>query len=94
MGLSFASGAESALEEAYRRWSGLVFTVALRTLGNRSDAEDVVQETFLRAYREIGRFESRAHLSSWLYRITLNLCRDWMRRERRAPVPVQTVDAV
>jgi RNA polymerase sigma-70 factor (ECF subfamily) len=51
---------------------------------------DVAQETFLRAFRALGGFKGQAKFSSWLYRITLNLCRDWIRRERRsniAPVP-------
>src|SRR6185437_1849216 len=50
------------------------------------DARDVCQETFLRAYRALGGFKGQAKFSSWLYRIALNLCRDWIRRERRTPV--------
>ena len=52
------------------------------------------QETFLRAYRALSGFRGQAKFSSWLYRIALNLCRDWMRRERRAPVvqPPEDVD--
>jgi RNA polymerase sigma-70 factor (ECF subfamily) len=45
-----------------------------------------VQDAFLRAYRGLKGFKGEAKFSSWLYRITLNLCRDWMRKERRAPV--------
>ena len=44
------------------------------------------QETFLRAFRALPGFRGQAKFSSWLYRIALNLCRDWMRRERRTPV--------
>ena len=43
------------------------------------------QETFLRAYRALHGFRGQSKFSSWLYRIALNLCRDWLRRERRAP---------
>ena len=50
------------------------------------EEEAVVQETFLRAYRGIRNFRGQAKFSSWIYRIALNLCRDWMRRERRTPV--------
>ena len=50
------------------------------------DARDVAQETFLRAFRALKGFKGQAKFSSWLYRITLNLCRDWIRRERRTPV--------
>ena len=45
-----------------------------------------MQEAFLRAYRGLKGFKGEAKFSSWLYRITLNLCRDWSRRERRAPI--------
>ena len=44
------------------------------------------QETFLRAFRALPAFRGQAKFSSWLYRIALNLCRDWIRRERRAPI--------
>jgi RNA polymerase sigma-70 factor (ECF subfamily) len=53
----------------------------------------VCQETFLRAFRALPAFRGQAKFSSWLYRIALNLCRDWMRRERRAPI-VQTPEDV
>jgi RNA polymerase sigma-70 factor (ECF subfamily) len=46
----------------------------------------VCQETFLRAFRGLRGFKGQARFSSWLYRITLNLCRDWIRRQRRTPV--------
>ena len=64
-----------------------------RTLGRDEDARDVTQETFLRAFRSIGGFRGQAKFSSWLYRIALNLCRDWLRKERRAPV-VQAPEGV
>jgi RNA polymerase sigma-70 factor (ECF subfamily) len=53
----------------------------------------VVQEAFLRAYRGLKGFKGEAKFSSWLYRITLNLCRDWIRKERRAPI-VQVPEGV
>ena len=59
---------------------------AYRTIGREEDARDVCQETFLRAFRALPGFRGQAKFSSWLYRIALNLCRDWMRRERRAPI--------
>jgi len=69
-----------------KRWEKPIFALAYRTIGREEDARDVCQETFLRAFRGIKGFKGQAKFSSWLYRIALNLCRDWMRRERRAPV--------
>ena len=68
------------------RWERPIYALAYRTLGREEDARDVVQEAFLRAFRGLKGFRGQAKFSSWLYRITLNLCRDWIRRERRAPV--------
>ena len=68
------------------RWERPIYALAYRTLGREEDARDVVQEAFLRAFRGLRGFRGDAKFSSWLYRITLNLCRDWIRRERRAPV--------
>ena len=68
------------------RWERPIYGLAYRTLGREEDARDVVQEAFLRAFRGLRGFRGQAKFSSWLYRITLNLCRDWIRRERRAPV--------
>jgi RNA polymerase sigma-70 factor (ECF subfamily) len=60
--------------------------LAYRVIGREEDARDVCQETFLRAFRALPGFKGEAKFSSWLYRIALNLCRDWIRRQRRAPV--------
>ncbi len=68
------------------RWERPIYSLAYRVIGREEDARDVAQETFLRAFRGLGGFKGQAKFSSWLYRITLNLCRDWMRRQRRAPL--------
>jgi RNA polymerase sigma-70 factor (ECF subfamily) len=73
--------------EAFRalveQHSRTVFRLAYRMTGNEHDADDVVQDTFLRAYRQLGRFEERAHFGTWLYRIAVNCSLDLMRRRRR-----------
>lgn len=72
--------------EAFRalveRHSRSVFRLAFRMTGNEQDAEDVVQEAFLRAYKQLGRFESRANFGTWLYRIVANCSVDLMRAKQ------------
>jgi len=75
------------------RWERPIYALAYRVIGREEDARDVAQETFLRAFRALKGFKGQAKFSSWLYRITLNLCRDWIRRERRTPV-VQAPEGV
>ena len=68
------------------RWERPIYALAYRVIGREEEARDVVQEAFLRAFRALPGFKGQAKFSSWLYRITLNLCRDFIRRQRRAPV--------
>lgn len=66
-----------------QRHSRSVFRLAFRMTGNEFDAEDVVQETFLRAYRQIQNYESRSTFSTWIYRIASNYALDLIRSRRR-----------
>jgi RNA polymerase sigma-70 factor (ECF subfamily) len=68
------------------RWERPIYALAYRVIGREEDARDVCQDAFLRAYRALPGFKGEAKFSSWVYRIALNLCRDWIRRQRRAPV--------
>jgi RNA polymerase sigma-70 factor, ECF subfamily len=79
-------GDADSFNELILRWERPIYALAYRTIGREEDARDVCQETFLRAFRALPGFRGQAKFSSWLYRIALNLCRDWVRRERRAPV--------
>lgn len=79
-------GDTESFNQLIKRWEKPIYALAYRTIGREDDARDVVQETFLRAFRGLAGFKGQAKFSSWLYRIALNLCRDWIRRERRAPV--------
>src|SRR3954463_7429839 len=72
-------GDSEAFRALVERHSRSVFRLAVRMTGNEQDAEDVVQESFLRAYRQLGRFESRANFGTWPYRIVANCAVDVMR---------------
>ena len=79
-------GDPESFNQLVLRWERPIYALAYRVIGREEDARDVCQETFLRAFRALNGFRGQAKFSSWLYRIALNLCRDWVRRERRAPV--------
>jgi RNA polymerase sigma-70 factor, ECF subfamily len=79
-------GDADSFNQLIARWERPIYALAYRVIGRDEDARDVCQEAFLRAYRGLGGFKGEAKFSSWLYRITLNLCRDWIRKQRRAPV--------
>ena len=72
-------GDEEAFGALVQQHSRKVFQLAFRMMRNEQDAEDVVQECFLRAYRQLGRFEARADFGTWLYRIAANCAVDMMR---------------
>lgn len=82
-------GESHAFEELVRRHERQIYRVAFRFFQNRVDAEEMVQEVFVRAYRELARFRGGAQLGTWLYRITVNACLDRKRHlGRRREVPI------
>lgn len=76
------NGDGDAFRSLVERHSKYVFHVAYRLTGSSQDAEDVVQETFLKAYRQLSRFEARADFRTWLHRITVNCSIDYIRARR------------
>jgi len=77
------AGDADAFRALVERHSRSVFRVAYRMTGNEHDAEEVVQDTFLRAYRQLHKFESRANFGTWVYRIAANCAVDLLRTRMR-----------
>src|SRR4029077_258088 len=75
-------GDSDAFRALVERHSRAVYRLAHRMTGNPQDAEDVVQDTFLKAYRQLGRFESRANFGTWLHRIAVNCSIDLIRTRK------------
>src|SRR5215470_17739768 len=72
------AGDRDAFRVLVERHSRSIYRVAYRMTGNRQDAEEIVQETFLRAYKSLARFELRSNLGTWLYRIAVNRTLDFL----------------
>ena len=85
------AGDRDAFRLLVEKHSRNVFRLGFRMTGNEQDAEEIVQETFLRAYRSIGRFESRANFGTWLYRIASNCSLDLLakRKPQQSQTPLQ-----
>ncbi len=84
------AGDQAAYVQMVERYSPTIYNLALRMMGTREEAEEVLQETFLSAFRSVGRFEGRSQLGTWLYRIAYNAA---MMRLRRRQLPVTSIDA-
>ena len=85
-------GDSDAFQGLMERHGRAVYRLAHRMTGSPQDAEDVVQETFLRAYRQLGRFESRANFSTWLHRIAVNCSIDLIRSRRHHEAGHESAD--
>lgn len=79
------AGDTNAFEALVVAYQKQVYNLALRTVGNEEDAADMTQEVFLRAYRALGTFRGESKFSVWLYRLTTNVCIDFLRSRRRHP---------
>ena len=89
------AGDEDAFRILVERHSRGIYRLAYRMTGKPEDAEDVVQETFVRAFKQLARFESRSNFSTWLYRIGFNCAIDYMRARphRETSETEETLDA-
>jgi RNA polymerase sigma-70 factor (ECF subfamily) len=72
------------------KYSAMIYRLGLKMLNNPQDAEDILQETFIKAFHNIDRFDGRASVSTWLYRIATNEALMLLRKKRPDPISVET----
>src|SRR5690348_3854201 len=87
------SGDTEAFRSLVERHSRSLFRLAFRMTGNQQDAEDVVQESFMRAYKQLAKFDERATFGTWLYRIAANCSLDLVRARKRRSEHLAPQDA-
>jgi RNA polymerase sigma-70 factor, ECF subfamily len=83
------SGNREAFARLVDETSGKIYQAALRILGDPQDAEDVLQETYIKAYRSLPEFEGRSSLATWLYRIAVNEALMMVRKRKPQPLSVE-----
>jgi RNA polymerase sigma-70 factor (ECF subfamily) len=88
----FLAGEEAAFERLVERYYQRIDRLAQHVVGHPMTAEDITQEVFLRAYRALPRFRGEASLYSWLYRIAINLCLNYLRRQAHRVSTVEEPD--
>jgi RNA polymerase sigma-70 factor (ECF subfamily) len=76
-------GDEKSFEKLLNKYKGPVFSICLRMVRNRDDAEDLAQDLFIRVFNMLDRYNPAFPFSSWIYRITSNLCIDFLRKKKR-----------
>ena len=84
--VAYKGGIPEAYDEMYRRYSARVYSVCRRMLGNSEDAREATQETFLKAFQALPRFNGEYKLGAWLARIAANVCVDHIRRRGRGAI--------
>lgn len=94
LALSFQRGERDAYESIYRRYTPRVESLCLRMLGDSQEAQDAVQETFLRVYQALPRFNGRYQLGAWINRIGTNVCLDTLRARSRVRYEVAPNDVL
>jgi RNA polymerase sigma-70 factor (ECF subfamily) len=77
------AGDESCFGELVLRWQGKIYNFVYRYLGDREEARDLTQNTFVKAYRSVDRLSDPTRFSAWVYKIALNECRMRIRKQRR-----------
>lgn len=83
LGRETMSDKDLEFEQLYKNYKAKVMSTAYRLVGNRADAEDITQDVFVKVYRSMGSFRGESAVSTWVYRITVNACYDFLRRRKR-----------
>jgi len=86
------AGDRDAFGALVEEHQAMAWSLAYRMVGSPEDASDLTQEAFLNAWRNLSKFDSRSAFSTWLYRLTTNVCIDFLRREKRRGELSMTVD--
>ena len=81
----FLKGDQNAFEELVHRYDKRVLALALKFTRDKDEAKDIYQEVFIRVYKGLKNFESRSQFSTWLYRITTNVCLTQQSRKKKIP---------
>jgi RNA polymerase sigma-70 factor (ECF subfamily) len=89
-----AGGSIEAFEAIYRHYSGYVYTVAYRVAGNTEDAEEVTQDVFLKVHRKIKGFRFKSAFKTWIYRITMNMAINALKKRSRKGRQTRSFDVV
>ena len=87
----FLDGDEASFTALVVRHEDRIFALALRMTGDRSDALEATQETFISAFRRAKMFRGESAFGTWLYSIGVNACRDLLRKRKRSPAPTETL---
>jgi len=89
---SVLSGDTDAFEILVKETQNKVYSLALRMTNNHEDARDMAQEAFIRAYNSLSGFRGDSRFSVWMYRLTSNICLDFLRQKKRKPADSLTLD--
>lgn len=83
------TGDGKATAELFEKHHGKIYSFLYRATGRREDAEDLCQEVFLVAFKNISSFRGESAFSTWVFRIAINRFRDYLRKEKQRPLPMQ-----